>query len=643
MESKVRQLSSIIILLLVFSVFFSITFIIATNGSGSDLVGYWKFDEGSGSTASDSSGNGNDGDIYASGRNQISNPSFESDIQGWGSDTDWQIVTNEKWHSSKSAFFEDFSGDDNSNATDYVYIPVTDGETITISLYSKGDNVQVGSYGWHKAYVLGRWINSTGHRICCADMSIGDGTGTWDWKRSSAVLTAPVLTPPDFVVSYQIYLGLIGTGTGTLWVDAVQVEYGNTLTSFTDSAWTTGKFGSALEFDGIDDYVSHPYITDIEQGNFTWIAWVNASDIQLFGGNIYVGSIYNSLGFGVTPSQLRMHIRYSDDSTDSFTAGANILDNQWHFLAYQRAENTLKIFKDGTEIGSKELSKPLKSGNSQYIGTWHSTYGYFTGKMDEVKIYDRALTEGEIKNEYLYGIPELLQIKSLYFSTALDQININWVTEYEGATVYVECKLNDVQNCDPFPYSGEPGGGGCTIQSPSYDMTPDPGVSLRTNPNTIYCNASDPSDSSVYDDITRIFYPISFEVLMPTSMSSVVGEKQDLIITIKNNGTLSDTYGVTVTSNDPGFLIIENGAQTTESLSTNDVQQIYVDVNVLTSEVTTTADMSISSDTSKSYTEIKSDQTLTVRGGLKSLPDFGFFGIIQIMFIAAVAFVSFLF
>lgn len=235
------------------------------------------------------------------------------------------------------------------------------------------------------------------------------------------------------------------------------------------------------------------------------------------------------------------------------------------------------------------------------------------------------------------------QITALYFSTSLDQININWVTEYGGSTVEVECTLNGVQNCVPFPYSGEPGGGGCTILSPQYDMTPDPGGEPRTEPNTLYCKAYDPTNPSSYSEVTRIFYPISLEVWMPLSMSLVVGEGQDLLITVKNNGTLSDTYGINVNSNNPGILIIKRGDQTTASLSTNDVQQIYVGINVLSSEETTTAGVAISSDTSKSYTEIKFDQTLTVRGGVISLPDFGFFGIIQIMLIAMAVLVSFLF
>ena len=235
------------------------------------------------------------------------------------------------------------------------------------------------------------------------------------------------------------------------------------------------------------------------------------------------------------------------------------------------------------------------------------------------------------------------QIVSLYFSTAMEQININWITEYDGDRVNVECTLNDVQNCDPFPYSGDPGGGSCNIVSPpepliKYIMDKDPSGELRTKPNTIYCKAYDPGDPSTYSEVTRIFFPLSFEVSMPPTMSLVVGEGQTLVITIKNNGTLSDTYKIEVISNDPEILIIENGEQSTQMLDTNDIQQVYVGVNALLSEITT-ASVEISSDTSQNPNKIEfvPDDVFTVRGGVKSLPDFGIFGIVQIMLIAAVA------
>ena len=69
-------------------------------------MGIWLFDK-KGDVAKDVSPNGNDGDVYASGRNQIANPSFESDKDNWGSGGGtWDIVTDEKYHGSKSSRFK---------------------------------------------------------------------------------------------------------------------------------------------------------------------------------------------------------------------------------------------------------------------------------------------------------------------------------------------------------------------------------------------------------------------------------------------------------------------------------------------------------------------------------------------------------
>jgi len=126
-------------------------------------------------------------------------------------------------------------------------------------------------------------------------------------------------------------------------------------------------------------------------------------------------------------------------------------------------------------------------------------------------------------------------------------------------------------------------------------------------------------------------------------MNLVVGEGQDLVITVKNNGTLSDKYSISVTTNRPELLAIKNGIQATETLDTSDVQQINVGLNILSSGEIVTAGIKVSSGTSQTPNKIEFNQQLIVRGGVKSLPDFDVFGILQIILIASVALVSFLF
>lgn len=162
--------------------------------------------------------------------NLVSNPSFEADKTGWGTGAgDWTIVTDQKWHGSKSSRFVDTIADAGSEQTGDQSIPVNPGGPIAVSLYSKGQNIVLGSSSWHKALLIGRWINATGGVIAgyYPDMQIGDGVGTWDWKRSWATFT-----PVADAVYYRFSVGLRGSATGTLWADAVQVEYGSAPSDF---------------------------------------------------------------------------------------------------------------------------------------------------------------------------------------------------------------------------------------------------------------------------------------------------------------------------------------------------------------------------------------------------------------------------
>jgi len=227
---------------------------------------------------------------------------------------------------------------------------------------------------------------------------------------------------------------------------------------------------------------------------------------------------------------------------------------------------------------------------------------------------------------------------SFSFSTMTSQLNVNWVTEYSGISVNVTCKLNDVQSCT---YTGSPGGGSCTISSPShlYDTAPDLTVPSRTVANRLACTAYGMDNPSIQTDKVVSFYPRAIEVSVPASMSPTVGDKQDLLITVKNNGTLTDSYGISVTSNQ-NPLKITNGVQTTQSLDTNDVQQAYVGLTLLATGQTATANVVISS---KSQSDIQFSMSVSVKGTDKSLPEFDAFGVLQILAMAAVLLASFLF
>ena len=93
----------------------------------------------------------------------------------------------------------------------------------------------------------------------------------------------------------------------------------------------------------------------------------------------------------------KMHLRTSQSGTTSYvTADSSTYpdDQRWHHLVATKEGTEGKIYLDGVGVKSGTLSDPTDSPSASLIG---GTSQYFKGTLDFVAIYNRALTEEEIK------------------------------------------------------------------------------------------------------------------------------------------------------------------------------------------------------------------------------------------------------
>jgi len=174
--------------------------------------------------------------------------------------------------------------------------------------------------------------------------------------------------------------------------------------------WTpSGKFGGALEFDGTNDYVDYGNGTGISTlgvGSFTLEAWVKTSASQGDQG------IFQKLGGTGT-----IRLRTSSAGNNVFfeiigvsggiydvAAGMDIRDGQWHHIVGVRDYGVkARIYIDGVfkDDGNDVAGDATAIGNLQSgITSW----GWWNGLIDEVRIYERALTLGEIQKHYVEGL-----------------------------------------------------------------------------------------------------------------------------------------------------------------------------------------------------------------------------------------------
>ena len=173
----------------------------------------------------------------------------------------------------------------------------------------------------------------------------------------------------------------------------------NGLSFTTDSV--TGGAGTALEFDGSDDFtVVSP--CPVYSDDFTWAAWIKFSDpLQGFGiistspssGNIRARIIIGADG------KLQYGL-YNSSWAEKNGVGNNLADGVWHHVAvtFDR-DGCAKAYVDGV-LKDDTLSIAAKNGTvvgTHYIGyeSW-SVSKRFNGIIDEVMEYKRVLTADEI-------------------------------------------------------------------------------------------------------------------------------------------------------------------------------------------------------------------------------------------------------
>ena len=169
--------------------------------------------------------------------------------------------------------------------------------------------------------------------------------------------------------------------------------------------WRPGKFSNALLFDGLDDKVVAPFIP-LNDRSFTITAWFKARGLPTYPNDL---AMLTQDAEHAQDKCLHVLVRdgrpyfgfYGDD-----LQGNTVLErNKWYHIAcvYNYSENRKLMYINGELDASGPSASAYKgtSGNTEigyyYPGPWPGTpRSYFNGTLDEVRIYDRALSQKEI-------------------------------------------------------------------------------------------------------------------------------------------------------------------------------------------------------------------------------------------------------
>ncbi|MCK4348653.1 MAG: LamG domain-containing protein, partial [Thermoplasmatales archaeon] len=166
-----------------------------------------------------------------------------------------------------------------------------------------------------------------------------------------------------------------------------------------ETDWVDGKIGSALDFDGIDDYVEVPDSASLDiTEEITIEAWVKPDSVSGYHAILDKAGSYIFLTHN---DELFFYLHNPDGFKKS--SGLNLETGVWQHVAITFDRNNLRFYKNGTSYTPTEWPHSISSSNNAVrIGTdnWNE---FFNGIIDEVKIYNRALSAEEIMAHYEEG------------------------------------------------------------------------------------------------------------------------------------------------------------------------------------------------------------------------------------------------
>jgi hypothetical protein len=164
---------------------------------------------------------------------------------------------------------------------------------------------------------------------------------------------------------------------------------------------SNGKVNGALQLDGIDDYVSTPFILDPAKGSLSAFAWIKggAQDQAIISQTGDFGGTW----LGINPSDGNLMAGFSAMYFGALVSETVITDGQWHHVGFVYDTDTFhrRLYLDGAQVAEDTTAvSGMPSDGGLYIGVSKDLDAgtFFSGLIDDVRIYDVALSAEEITN-----------------------------------------------------------------------------------------------------------------------------------------------------------------------------------------------------------------------------------------------------
>lgn len=188
-------------------------------------------------------------------------------------------------------------------------------------------------------------------------------------------------------------------GAGSIVADASGTGNNGIVTA---GSWVAGQYGNAISFNGVSTWVTVNDSNSLDLGTaLTMEAWVKPATLSGWRTTILkeapTGLAYALYSHDNAPRPAA-YLNIAGDQEASGTTSLPL--NTWSHLATTYDGANLRLYVNGTQVGSRPLSGLIATSSGPLRIGGNAPWGeYFSGLIDEVRIYDRALSASEIQSD----------------------------------------------------------------------------------------------------------------------------------------------------------------------------------------------------------------------------------------------------
>ena len=241
-----------------------------------------------------------------------------------------------------------------------------------------------------------------------------------EFGREFMARVMPALSPQPLPAPLAYWK--LDEGSGTVIGDSSGNNF--TGTAKNGTAWTTGRSGSALLFDGVNDFADFAKPSAFANlPAFTVAGWINPDPLKT---KTFATIAAKSSGSGATAQKrmlinnsttcqggalgcLEVHVNRTSADAGAVSPPGTLAAGTWQYVVFTYSSTDgPRIYKDGVEV--TYLSRSLGSGTEVddaagnfLLGSWgkpSSPSGLFKGKLDDVRLYNAKLSASEVARLY---------------------------------------------------------------------------------------------------------------------------------------------------------------------------------------------------------------------------------------------------